>query len=138
MPRFKQASGTVVDSPPPQESPQTTYAGRAARATPRSVGSSFSLTVELPSHSVNAVTSPELCALLASSASLAQSLASVNTDKARYNPGQSVGFTANIAAYTSGLSLVVQYYQGGNVLSSQTITRSNAYTRSRKSAHPLS
>jgi dextranase len=64
-----------------------------------------------------------LCALLASSAALAQSLAAVNTDKARYNPGQTVTFTASIASYASGLSLVVQYYQGGNLLSTQpTIT----------------
>jgi hypothetical protein len=48
----------------PQESSQTTAAGQPTRASPRSVGS-FSLSVELPSHSVNAVASPELCALLA-------------------------------------------------------------------------
>jgi hypothetical protein len=49
----------------PQVSSQTTAAGQPARASPRSVGSNLSLSVELPSHSVNAVASPELCALLA-------------------------------------------------------------------------
>jgi dextranase len=60
--------------------------------------------------------------LLAAPAASAQSLAAVNTDKARYNPSQTVTFTANVAAYTSGLSLVVQYYQAYNLLSTQTIT----------------
>jgi dextranase len=63
-----------------------------------------------------------LLALLLAPAAFAQTINEVNTDKGRYNPGQAVSFTTSINSWTSGLSLVVQYYQANTVVSQQTIT----------------
>ncbi|GAB3307817.1 hypothetical protein GCM10027348_39190 [Hymenobacter tenuis] len=63
-----------------------------------------------------------LLLLLLAPAAIAQTLTEVHTDKARYNPGQAVSLAANIGSYSSGLSLVVQYYQTNTLLSTQIIT----------------
>ena len=63
-----------------------------------------------------------LVLVLLAPTAFAQSISEVNTDKARYNPGQAVSLSAAIGSWRSGLSLVVQYYHADSLMTSQTFT----------------